>query len=153
MCQLSYVQGTNASLLYTKLEKCTLKGPFSAKHQKYCPVSYDGCWRLEVLNLWVDIFYKKYRSTFLKRVLFKKHGPGSNGSRQVLQKPTSTAIGESNLGNSQIRNSKIQFVEKTSTRFSVEKARCLVDQEEEKVGGRNRKGSRKGRNRKGRNQS
>ena len=64
--------------------------------------------------MWVDIFYKKYRSTFLKRVLFKKHGPGSNGSRQVLQKPTSTAIGESNLGNSQIRNSKIQFVEKTS---------------------------------------
>ena len=64
--------------------------------------------------MWVDIFYKKYRSTFLKRVLFKKHGPGSNGSRQVLQKPTSTAIGESNLGNSQIRNSKFQFVEKTS---------------------------------------
>ena len=92
--------------------------------------------------MWVDIFYKKYRSTFLKRVLFKKHGPGSNGSRQVLQKPTSTAIGESNLGNSQIRNSKIQFVEKTSTRFSVEKARCFVDQE----GGRNRKRSRKGRN-------
>ena len=86
--------------------------------------------------MWVDIFYKKYRSTFLKRVLFKKHGPGSNGSRQVLQKPTSTAIGESNLGNSQIRNSKIQFVEKTSTRFSVEKARCFVDQ----VGERNRKG-------------
>ena len=30
-------------------------------------------------------FQKKYRSTFLDRVLFKKHGPESNGSRQVLQ--------------------------------------------------------------------
>ena len=30
-------------------------------------------------------FNKKNRSTFLDRVLFKKHGPESNGSRQVLQ--------------------------------------------------------------------